>query len=130
MISGLTDLVVRFCGNSCILLACKCAERASPVCSFIVATPILSLKFHRYLSTYAAAFFSLPVKLENGELLGHEEVVNQLDDLTVSYEAGLGLSDQFTEFVRISFKVEVPHYESAVTWLRNLVWGAVFDKER
>ncbi|KAF8560437.1 hypothetical protein OG21DRAFT_1531918 [Imleria badia] len=83
-----------------------------------------------YLSTYAAAFFSLPVKLENGEVLGHEEVVNQLDDLTVSYEAGLGLSDQFTEFARISFKVETAHYESAVTWLRDLVWGSVFDKER
>ncbi|KAI9572885.1 Metalloenzyme, LuxS/M16 peptidase-like protein [Boletus coccyginus] len=83
-----------------------------------------------YLSTYAAAFFSLPVKLENGEVLGHEEVVNQLDDLTVSYEAGLGLSDQFTEFARISFKVETAHYESAVTWLCDLVWGAVFDKER
>lgn len=89
-----------------------------------------SLRFLRYLSTYAAAFFSLPVKLENGEVLGHEEVVNQLDDLTVSYEAGLGLSDQFTEFARISFKVETAHYESAVTWLRDLVWGAVFDKER
>ena len=68
--------------------------------------------------------------LENGEVLGHEEVVNQLDDLTVSYEAGFGLSDQFTEFARISFKVETAHYESAVTWLRDLVWGTVFDKER
>ncbi|KAG9314439.1 Metalloenzyme, LuxS/M16 peptidase-like protein [Chiua virens] len=83
-----------------------------------------------YVSTYAAAFFSLPVKLENGEVLSHEEVVNQLDDLTVSYDLGLGLSDQFTEFARISFKVEVTNYESAVTWLRDLVWGAVFDKER
>lgn len=92
--------------------------------------PVLLLRFPRYLSTYAAAFFSLPVKLENGEVLSHEEVVNQLDDLTVSYEAGLGLSDQFTEFARISFKVETAHYESAVTWLRDLVWGAVFDKER
>ncbi|KAF8140174.1 Metalloenzyme, LuxS/M16 peptidase-like protein [Boletus edulis] len=83
-----------------------------------------------YLSTYAAAFFSLPVKLENGKVLSHEEVVNQLDDLTVSYEAGLGLSDQFTELARISIKVETAHYESAITWLRDLVWGAVFDKER
>lgn len=89
-----------------------------------------SPKLPRYLSTYAAAFFSLPVRLENGEILEHEEVVNQLDDLTVSYEAGLGLSDQFTEFARISFNVEMPHYESAIAWLRNLVWGAVFDKER
>ncbi|KAF8844003.1 hypothetical protein BDN67DRAFT_895938 [Paxillus ammoniavirescens] len=83
-----------------------------------------------YISTYLAAFFSLPVKLENGEVLSHEEVVNKLDDQTVSYEAALGMSDQFTEAVRISFKVETSQYESAVTWLRDLVWGAVFDKER
>ncbi|KIJ21665.1 hypothetical protein PAXINDRAFT_63491 [Paxillus involutus ATCC 200175] len=83
-----------------------------------------------YISTYLAAFFSLPVKLENGEVLSHEEVVNKLDDQTVSYEAALGMSDQFTEAARISFKVETSQYESAVTWLRDLVWGAVFDKER
>ncbi|KAH0838375.1 Metalloenzyme, LuxS/M16 peptidase-like protein [Lanmaoa asiatica] len=128
--SGLTESVVGFCGHSCILLARKCAGRTSPVCNFIFAALVFSLRFHRYLSTYAAAFFSLPVKLESGEVLGHEEVVNQLDDLTVSYEVGLGLSDQFTEFVCISFKVEISHYESAVTWLRDLVWGTVFDKER
>ncbi|KAF9229385.1 hypothetical protein BS17DRAFT_771387 [Gyrodon lividus] len=83
-----------------------------------------------YISTYLAAFFSLPVKLENGEVLSHEEVVNKLDDETVSYEAAIGISDQFTESVRISFKVETARYESAVTWLRDLVWGTVFDKER
>ncbi|KAF9240861.1 Metalloenzyme, LuxS/M16 peptidase-like protein [Melanogaster broomeanus] len=83
-----------------------------------------------YMCTYLAAFFSLPVKLENGEVLNHEEVVNKLDDQTVSYEAALGLSDKVTEAVRISLKVETSQYESAVTWLRDLVWGAVFDKER
>ena len=129
-IRELTDLIVRLCWNPRILLAGKCSGRTSPVCIGILPTPLFLLKFHRYLSTYAAAFFSLPVRLENGDILDHEEVVNQLDDLTVSYEAGLGLSDQFTEFARISFKVEVPHYESAIGWLRNLVWGAVFDKER
>lgn len=33
-IPGLTDLLVRFCGNSCVFLAYKCAGRASPVRDF------------------------------------------------------------------------------------------------
>lgn len=83
-----------------------------------------------YISTYLAAFFSLPVKRTSGEHLSHEEVVNKLDDETVAYESALGYSDQFTEVLRVTVKVQVDQYESAVAWLRDLVWGAIFDKER
>ncbi|KAI6047558.1 Metalloenzyme, LuxS/M16 peptidase-like protein [Pisolithus marmoratus] len=83
-----------------------------------------------YISTYLAAFFSLPVERTSGEHLSHEEVVNKLDDETVAYEASLGVSEQFTEVLRVTFKVQVEQYESAVAWLRDLVWGAIFDKER
>jgi Zn-dependent M16 (insulinase) family peptidase len=65
-----------------------------------------------------------------GEKLSHEDVVNQLDDETVSYEVGFGISDVFTENFRVSIKVELAAYEKAVAWLRDLVYGAVFDKER
>lgn len=60
----------------------------------------------------------------------HEQVVNQLDDETVSYEVGFGVSDAFTENFRVSIKVELSAYEKAIAWLRDLVYGAVFDKER
>lgn len=83
-----------------------------------------------YLSTYLSVFFSLPVQRASGELLSHEEVVNQLDDGTVSYEAVLGISDQFSETMRVSFKVETSQYESAIGWLRDLVYNSIFDKER
>ncbi|OJA10818.1 hypothetical protein AZE42_00264 [Rhizopogon vesiculosus] len=83
-----------------------------------------------YVSTYLSAFFSLPVKRASGEVLSHEEVVNQLDDGTVSYEAVLGISDQFSEALRVSFKVETSQYESAIAWLRDIVYNSVFDKER
>ncbi|KIJ68351.1 hypothetical protein HYDPIDRAFT_106537 [Hydnomerulius pinastri MD-312] len=82
-----------------------------------------------YISTYLAAFFSLPVKRGN-EILNHEDVVNKLDDETVSYEAVLGISDQFTETLRVSIKVETAQYVDTVKWLHDLVFGAVFDRER
>lgn len=76
------------------------------------------------------ALFSLPVRRTSGELLDHEEVVNQLDDETVSYEATLGFSGLFNEILRFSIKVETSRYESAVAWLRDIVYGSQFDKER
>lgn len=87
-------------------------------------------RFFSYLWTYLSSFFSLPVLRHTGEKLSHEQVVNQLDDETVSYDAAFGISEAFTENFRISIKVEVSGYEKAVAWLRDLVYGAVFDKER
>lgn len=84
----------------------------------------------RYVSTYLAAFFSLPVKTLDGSTLTHEEIINRLDNETVSYEVGNGLSGSFQELVRVSIKVETAAYEKAVAWIRDLVYGLVFDKER
>ncbi|KAG6877636.1 hypothetical protein C0993_005345 [Termitomyces sp. T159_Od127] len=82
------------------------------------------------VSIYLSAFFSLGVKRASGEYLTHEEVVNKLDDETVSYEVGLGLSNAFTDTFRISIKVETARYETAIAWLKDLIYGAQFDKER
>lgn len=82
------------------------------------------------MSTYLSAFFALPVRRESGERLSHEEVINQLDNETVSYEINLGMSNGFSDLVRVSIKVETPLYEKAVAWLKDLVYGAEFDRER
>jgi hypothetical protein len=84
----------------------------------------------RYISAYISAFFSLPLTKQSGERLTHEEVINKLDDETVSYGASLGIGDQFCETLRVSFKVETQMYETAIAWLRDLVYGSEFDKER
>jgi Zn-dependent M16 (insulinase) family peptidase len=82
------------------------------------------------MSAYLSAFFSLPVQRESGIKLTHEEVINQLDNETVSYEIGLGVSNSFTDTFRVSIKVETALYEKAVAWLKDLVYGAEFDKDR
>ncbi|KAJ7630999.1 Metalloenzyme, LuxS/M16 peptidase-like protein [Roridomyces roridus] len=82
------------------------------------------------ISTYLSAFFALPVVRQSGERLTHEDVVNKLDNETVSYDVGLGVGGLFAETFRISIKVETAHYETAIAWLRDLMYGAVFDKER
>jgi len=98
---------------------------------------LCTLTFHvvltsrnRHLSAYLSAFFSLPVKRESGENLTHEEVINKLDNETVSYDVGLGVGNSFSDVVRVSIKVEVAAYETAVAWLKDLIYGIQFDKER
>ncbi|KAF8898648.1 Metalloenzyme, LuxS/M16 peptidase-like protein [Infundibulicybe gibba] len=83
-----------------------------------------------HISTYLSAFFSLPVKRQTGEYLSHEEVVNKLDGETVSYEAGLGVSNGFAETFRVSIKVETKRYETAIAWMKDLLYGAEFNVER
>ncbi|RDB28821.1 hypothetical protein Hypma_015435 [Hypsizygus marmoreus] len=83
-----------------------------------------------HISTYLSAFFSLPVKRQSGEHLTHEEVVNKLDNETVSYEVGLGISNSFADTFRVSIKVETSLYETAIAWLKDLLYGSEFDKDR
>ncbi|KAL1951615.1 hypothetical protein VTO73DRAFT_764 [Trametes versicolor] len=83
-----------------------------------------------YMSTYLSAFFSLPVNRSTGEKLNHEEVVHRLDSDTVSYEVALGVNSVFTETARVSIKVETAQYEHAIAWLKDLVYGSEFDKDR
>ncbi|EPQ60716.1 hypothetical protein GLOTRDRAFT_30984 [Gloeophyllum trabeum ATCC 11539] len=85
-----------------------------------------------YLSAYLASFFSLPIKRSTGEELTHEEVVNKLDNETVSYEVNLGtaIPSGFPELLRVSIKTEAKMYENGVAWLKDLIYGSKFDKER
>ncbi|KAL0580364.1 hypothetical protein V5O48_001609 [Marasmius crinis-equi] len=87
-------------------------------------------RLRKHISTYLSAFFALPVKRMSGERLTHEEVINKLDNETVSYEVGLGLGSSFSQALRVSIKVETAAYETAIAWLRDLVYGAEFNKER
>ena len=93
-------------------------------------TAIRTHGYCRFVQPYLGSFFSLPVKRQSGERLSHEEVVDQLDEQTVSYEVGLGLSGLFTETLRVTIRVEVAKYELAVAWLKDLLYGSGFTKER
>lgn len=102
---------------------------------FVTVHALLSLArlpshLRPYIQPYLSSFFSLPIKRQSGERLSHEEVVDQLDEQTVFYNVGLGTSGKFTETLRVTIRVEVAKYELAVAWLRDLLYGSEFTKER
>lgn len=88
------------------------------------------MSFRSVVAPYLSAFFSLPVKRESGEQLSHEDVINKLENETVSYEVGSGMGGVYTDLFRVSIKVETALYDTAVAWLKDLVYNSQFDKER
>ena len=90
----------------------------------------LPARLRPHITLYLSAFFSLPVKRSTGERLNHEEVVHRLDSDTVSYEVAVGVNGIFNDALRVSIKVEKAQYETAVAWLKDLIYGSEFDKER
>ncbi|WRT68029.1 uncharacterized protein IL334_005004 [Kwoniella shivajii] len=83
-----------------------------------------------YLTLLTNAIFSLGVKRADGAELSHEEVVNQLNDLTVSQNAYFEYRGNFAEVLCISLKVQKHQYDEAVAWIRDLLTGVIFSKDR
>jgi len=52
------------------------------------------------------------------------------DSFTVSQNAYFSFRGCFAEVFTISLKVEKNDYEKAVQWIRDLVTGAIFEKDR
>jgi hypothetical protein len=121
---------VRFCYRPCLSIALETTPSLAPVRNLCYRVVIIFHGPSRYIQTYINSFFSLPVKRQSGERLSHEEVVDQLDDQTVSYDVTLGVSGKFAETLRVSIRVEVAKYELAVAWLKDLLYGSEFTKER
>ena len=86
----------------------------------------------RYVNTYLSSFFALPIQRASSVRLSHEEVINQLDNETVSYSVKLGFDapQAFKDVVCVSIKVEIVHYDIAIAWLKDLVYGADFGEDR
>ncbi|GJJ09486.1 hypothetical protein Clacol_003709 [Clathrus columnatus] len=68
--------------------------------------------------------------LTTTEMLSHEDVINRLENETVSYEISLGLDGYFSQYVRVSINVEASKYDIALRWLHDLIYGSIFDKDR
>lgn len=62
--------------------------------------------------------------------MSHEDVINRLENETVSYEVGTGMGGAYNDLFRVSIKVETALYETAISWLKDLLYHAEFDKER
>ncbi|KAK4688517.1 presequence protease, partial [Tremellales sp. Uapishka_1] len=88
------------------------------------------LPYMAHFAHVKSAFFSLGVQRADGTVLSHEEVVNQLNDFTVSQSVSWDVRGSFAELFGVGLKVEKAQYEEAVAWIRDLVSGSIFSKDR
>jgi Zn-dependent M16 (insulinase) family peptidase len=126
---SLTSQVVRLRFGPCIILLGQTSRSITAVSHKSIAI-LMFICSCRYISTYLSAFFSLPVKRQSGEYLTHEQVINKLDNETVGYGIGMGFLGSVPEMVSLSIKVETAQYDTAVTWLKDLIYGSEFSPDR
>lgn len=98
--------------------------------TLVFCTAAVPQALREQITLYLSTLFSLPVKRRNGETLSYEQVVQNLDDTLLDYDAALGIGSAFAENVMIEVKVEASQYARAVEWLRDLLWGSIFSVDR
>ena len=94
--------------------------------TLILGTESVPVHLRPLLSVYLENFFNSPV-LRNGKRLEFEHVIMDLEKDTISYgiESGSRLGNP--EVLTIQFQVEAEKYETAIQWLKDLLFHGIFD---
>ena len=96
--------------------------------TLLMGTSSIPLSLRPLLTIYLENFFDAPIMRERKKI-DFEQVVMELEKDTVGYtiDSGSGLGNP--EILRIKFQVENEKYETAIRWLKDLLWNGVFDIE-
>jgi Zn-dependent M16 (insulinase) family peptidase len=96
----------------------------------LLNTTSVSPELRPLMNLFLSSIFSLPVEREDGTKLSFEEVVKQLDEDTLEYDASLGVGAGFAEMVCIEIKVEKTKYTKGIEWLYDLLWRTELSVDR
>lgn len=94
--------------------------------TLILGTESVPVSLRPLLSVYLESFFNSPV-IRNGKRLEFEQVVMDLEKDTIGYEIGSGSQLGNPEVLCIQFQVEAEKYETAIQWLKDLLFDGIFD---
>ncbi|BEI83257.1 hypothetical protein CcaverHIS002_0311250 [Cutaneotrichosporon cavernicola] len=83
-----------------------------------------------YMALLQVCLFNLGIKRPDGTELNYEEVINQLNDFTVSSGSKFSVRSCFSEAFSVFIKAEKSQYAEAISWLRDVLLYSVFTKER
>lgn len=95
--------------------------------SLIISTGQVPVSLRPLLSIYFENFFNTPIMRE-GKRIEFEQVVVELEKDTVGYSMHTGSSIGNQEVVRVRLQVELEKYETAIRWLKELLWQGIFDE--
>lgn len=92
-------------------------------------TAEIPLEHRPLLSLFIDNFFDTPI-LRDGKRVEFEQVVTELEHDTIKYEMRGGSSLGDAEGLMIQFRVEREKYETAIEWIRTMMFDSIFDATR
>lgn len=101
----------------------------------LLDTSVLPRELLLYLPLYLEVLYESPI-LRGDELVPYERVVNELEADTISSSADLGhcggrfSPGTFSQAAFINIKVEAKKYALGVRWVKEVLYGVQFTKER
>lgn len=93
----------------------------------VMCTGSLPVHLKPLLSLHLMNFFATPIS-RDGKTIKFEDVVTELERETVAYDLDSGPGN--SELLQITFQVEADKYESAIEWIRVMMFDSVFDETR
>lgn len=97
--------------------------------SIILCTGSIPLQLKPLLTLYINNFFTSPI-MRDGKRIEFEQVVTELEKDTVTYRIDAGSAIGNSELLRIRLSVEREKYETAIKWLKDILFSSIFDVER
>lgn len=90
--------------------------------------PLDELIYRPLLGVYMMNFFNTPI-MRDGKRVEFEDVVTELEQDTISYLISSGSNLGNSELMRIKFVVEPEKYETAIKWIKTMLFDSIFDAE-
>lgn len=97
--------------------------------TLILGTEAVPVSLRPLLNIYMENFFSTPM-LRDGKTIGFEQVIMELDRDTVGYGIESGQAIGSPEVITIKMQVEVEKYQTAIQWLKDLMYSSIFDIDK
>lgn len=99
-------------------------------------TSDISTEHRIYLPLIMECLFESPIN-KQGEIISYEDVIEKLNQDTVSFSCGIGLGSkslfkcgQYSQTVSVMIQVEAAKYEKGVEWLHDILYNTIFSLER
>ncbi|EKD13113.1 uncharacterized protein L3040_007817 [Drepanopeziza brunnea f. sp. 'multigermtubi'] len=97
--------------------------------TLLLGTSQVKTEHRPLLSLFMDNFFNTPI-MQDGKRVEFEEVVTKLEQDTISYSVGGGGRMNDAEGLVIQFQIEPDKYETAIKWIRTMMFDSIFDPVR
>ncbi|KAH7306100.1 zinc metalloprotease-like protein [Rhexocercosporidium sp. MPI-PUGE-AT-0058] len=97
--------------------------------TLLLGTSQVATEHRPLLPLFMDNFFNTPI-MQDGKRIEFEDVVTKLEQDTISYSMGGAGRINDAEGLVIQFQIEPEKYETAIKWIRTMMFDSIFDPVR